>query len=572
MEKQIPVNKGQKNAVKSRRFLRQAFCIILTSTFGLSLASIQESLAQGPVQDFDYWASLCSSQITAKKYEEAIAACDRILTINPNDAKAWANRGEALIALSRYPEAVAAYDQVLRLEPQNSLAATQQCYSLNQQGDYNNAIQACEKALEIDANWGNISPAMAWYNRAVAQSKLGKTSEGLESLEWAIRINPKYSLALAERCSLLSEMAQYDRAIASCNEALEGEGKLDNGIVAIVWKRLGQIYQILKYYDKALAAYDQALALNPKDDLTWTSQGFILEILGRHSEALVAYNWALKVNPNSSLTLTNKCATLNRLANFTEAQPLCEKALQEGDNKWGREGAAYGWAQLANSLTGLNRYEEALAASNRAIALNPNYADAWSNRATTLWYMGRNPEALAATERAIAINPDSSVAWFNQGRIFTTLDNLESAVAAYQRGLRGDANVGNLPTLADLWVNQSAVLYRLKRYPEAVVAAQQAVGIKPNSAEALYNLALAQMASKNYADAVTAYDRAIAIDAKNANYWAGKGIALQFLERYAEALPALEEALKLNPNHAQALVNRDLVQKKLQPPSVMPLP
>ena len=179
--------------------------------------------------------------------------------------------------------------------------------------------------------------------------------------------------------------------------------------------------------------------------------------------------------------------------------------------------------------------------------------------------MGRFADALASTERAIALNPDSSQAWFNHGRILTTLGQYEDAEAAYQQALLGDANVGDRLTLADIWLNLSALLWRLERYGEAIAAADSAIGIKPDSAEAWYNKGLALMALRRYEAAVTTYDNAIKLDAKNADFWAGKGIALKFLGKYPEALAALQQALQLNPTHPQALQNQKIVQQQLEP-------
>ncbi len=54
----------------------------------------------------------------------------------------------------------------------------------------------------------------------------------------------------------------------------------------------------------------------------------------------------------------------------------------------------------------LGRPAEAAAAFERAIALDPNLAEAWNNRGAALWAVGKYPEALQSVERAIALKPD----------------------------------------------------------------------------------------------------------------------------------------------------------------------
>jgi tetratricopeptide (TPR) repeat protein len=520
--------------------------------------------AQQGGQGFDYWTTLCSELKAQEKYEEALAACDSAIGLNNNDLQTWLERGDILFKLNRHADAVASYNEVLRLESNHSFALTKRCASLTELTNYQEAIDSCDQALKQDTQWNNQSPAFAWYYRGVALRKLGKIEEALVANDWAIQLVNHYSIALAERCLLLSEQNRYYEALGFCEQAINGDGNWENKTVSIAWIYQGQVLKQLQQYEEALNAYDRALALNPNDAETWTDRGLILEQLGRYAEALTAHEWAVKVNPKYSLALVNQCAVLNQLGNYEEALVACEMALQEGDQRWGDLGLAYAWNQRGNALIGLARYEEALASANRAFALQPDYAEAWSNRSAALWHLGRYPEALAATEQAISINPNSSKAWFNQGRILTTLGRYEDAFAAYDRALKGDANFGDSPNLADIWVNQSAVLWRLERYNEAVIAADRALGVNPQSANAWYNRALALMALRRYEEAVTTYNRAIEIDAKNADFWAGKGIALRFLEKYSDALPALEQALKLNPNHPQALQNRDYVQQKIK--------
>ena len=213
---------------------------------------------------------------------------------------------------------------------------------------------------------------------------------------------------------------------------------------------------------------------------------YLLGILGKHEEAIAAHQEAINISPQYSFALANQCATLNRLGqnvpdsatakeNYQLALASCQKSLQEGDNQWGKNGSAYAWNQQANALTGLMRYEEALATNNRAIAIQSQYTDAWSSRAKILWHLGRFAEALTKTQYAIDINPQSSLAWFNRGTILTTQGQYQLAVDTYNKALEGDASLGNRPILADIWTNQSAAFWHLGLYSDAIEAAQKAL-------------------------------------------------------------------------------------------------
>ncbi|KOR38146.1 MULTISPECIES: tetratricopeptide repeat protein [Planktothricoides] len=541
------------------------FFLVSSSLLGGILVFAKNLRAEDSVEKtFDELALVCGTWSDPEKRAEAIAACNQAINQNPHDPLVWTDRADALFAEKQYTEALLSYRRVLGMEPTNSPIMAKECATLSQLKKYTEAIAVCEKALNIDQNWQDTSPAIAWYNRGVAFRQLGNIEQALYSNDWALQLKPDFSLAWAERCTVLADLGSYSDALNACEQAIKTDRENDPNTLATIWGTQGLLFKQLKYYDEALKSYNQALVLNPKNAENWTEYGNILGILGRHGEASTAYQWAQKITPQSSLVLTNQCANLNRLGNYEEALKACDLALQEGDGNWGEYGPAMAWSQRGNALTGLGRYEEALTSANRALAINPNYPDAWSNRSATLWHLGRFPEALASTERAIALKSDSSLAWFNQARILTTLGQYEEAISAYELAIQGDANIGDRPSLAEIWVNQSAVFLRLSRYGEAVSATQQAIALDGTFSQAFYNQGLGFMGQGLYEDAVKAYEEAIKIDPQNADFWAGKGLAFQYLEAYPEAIAAFQKALELNPNHAQAKQNLEFVQYQLK--------
>ena len=50
-------------------------------------------------------------------YDEQLAAFEKAIELDPNNAEAWFNKGYALAGLKRYDEAIAAFDKVQELNP-----------------------------------------------------------------------------------------------------------------------------------------------------------------------------------------------------------------------------------------------------------------------------------------------------------------------------------------------------------------------------------------------------------------------------------------------------------------------
>ena len=70
----------------------------------------------------------------------------------------------------------------------------------------------------------------------------------------------------------------------------------------------------------------------------------------------------------------------------------------------------------------LKRYEEAIAAYEQAIRLDPNYASAYNNKGTALNDLKRYEEAIAAYEQAIRLDPNYTFAYNNKGMLYTSSD------------------------------------------------------------------------------------------------------------------------------------------------------
>lgn len=535
----------------------------------------QDKLKDFDYKDFNFWAAQCRVLENEQKYTEALAACERAITLNPKkkSVEIWAARSNALFELKKYPEAVASYDRVLEIAPKYSLAFAQRCVALSQLGKYEDAIASCESALRVNGNWGKETPALAWYNRGLALRKLGRFEEAIASFDRAVTISPNYSLAWADRCVALSALERYDDALASCYVANKPDGDWGKSSPAIGWNNRALVLKKLGWLEEAIASYERALAINPNDATTWANQGIVLEKLGRYEKALTSYNRAIQVNGNYSGALAHRSATLNRLNKYQEALASCEAALK-GDGVWEDISPAYAWNYRSGALIGLGQYQEALASAERAIALIQDYAEAWNNKGVSLWNLENYKDAEAATRHAVEINPKYTQAWFNYGRILSHKERYKEAVVAYDQALDGDVSLVDDPTLANIWVNKAVAFWHLKDYQNALDSTNIAIELNRDSFESWYNQAIvlldwgrssqASDSQEKYTQALNAYDQANRISPNNVYVWTGRGIALAGLGQNQEALAAFETALNLDPNYAPAQQERDKLLQKFK--------
>ena len=241
---------------------------------------------------------------------------------------------------------------------------------------------------------------------------------------------------------------------------------------ASAWGELGRMLNELKRYAEALAAYDRSLALDHINVRAWNNKGVALDTWGAHEEALVAYDRALALDPNYAAAWYNKGVALDRLRRHEEALVAYDRALAldpNNVNAWIQQGqraqppgAARGgagglrpragpgpryaaaWYNKGVALDSLGRYEEALAAYDRALALElkPGLAAAWRNKGVALDNLGRYEEAIGWPDnRALGLDPGLVDAWYNKGNVlFAAWGARGGDWLAYDKALELDPN------------------------------------------------------------------------------------------------------------------------------------
>jgi tetratricopeptide (TPR) repeat protein len=139
---------------------------------------------------------------------------------------------------------------------------------------------------------------------------------------------------------------------------------------------------------------------------------------------------------------------------------------------------------LCFALYGANRFAEAVAACDRAIALEPARSDARVNRATALLALGRAGDAKRELDRALSIRPNAELAWINRGLACMMLGETEDALFSYRRALE------LAPDSAEAHNDLGVALVRLGRRSEGCPHLEQAVRLAPRNAEYRSNVSV----------------------------------------------------------------------------------
>lgn len=123
----------------------------------------------------------------------------------------------------------------------------------------------------------------------------------------------------------------------------------------------------------------------------------------------------------------------------------------------------------------MGRYDEAMAAYDRALAIDPENEEAWQYRGLSLSQLGRQEEAELSFAKALQINPGDQRIWYFQalsrdfaGNTTGALDSVNRAVAIKPKN-RDEAIV-----LTQAWTLKGDLLIKAGRGTEANESYQHA--------------------------------------------------------------------------------------------------
>lgn len=283
----------------------------------------------------------------------------------------------------------------------------------------------------------------------------------------------------------------------------------------------------------------------PNDPVTFPlNQAIANHQQGRLQEAWAGYQQVLRAEPNNFTALHclgMLCGQVGRfeeaLTAFTQASVVQPQDFSVHFNR-------------GKALHELKRYDESLACYDKVLSLNPDYAEAYNNRGNVLRELRRTDEALDSYRRAIALNARCVEAYNNQGNVLMDLRRFEEALVSFNQALALD------PNNAHACNNRGLVLLEvLERHEDAVSDFKKAVSIRPDYAEAYYNLGNALKDLRQFEEARAAFDKAIALNPGFAEAYYSRAVLLSEQQKFEEALSGFNQVISLQPDHARAHYN-----------------
>jgi TolB-like protein/Tfp pilus assembly protein PilF len=219
------------------------------------------------------------------------------------------------------------------------------------------AREAAERALALDETLAEAHAALG-----LTAFNGGDFEAAEMALRRAIEINPNYASAHQWYASLLAGVGRREEALEESRRAYE----LDP-LSPIISHNLAQSLRDNLRWRDALAQHDKTLELDPGFGLALAEQSAILTDLGRFDEALVLARRAREMNPASPWIAMAPADVLTWAGRYDAALEEALPVLEAFPDVY----PTYLTGGLVGAYVGTGRYEEALAAMDRAEELIP---------------------------------------------------------------------------------------------------------------------------------------------------------------------------------------------------------
>jgi tetratricopeptide (TPR) repeat protein len=246
---------------------------------------------------------------------------------------------------------------------------------------------------------------MAHYNLGNFYSKHGNIGAAVTNYEAALQEEPNYADAHNNLGGILLDQKRYDEALPHYLAAVRTNPEFTHFFnLANALADAASARRDTNEFAQAVAAYQQAVQLNPNAGEAHHNLGLTWQAQGSNNLAIAEFAQAARVDPkrlDSWSSLAFCCAMQNRMP---EAEAAFRQIVRLRPDDWGA------YENLGNAVASQNKFEDAIPFYLTALKLNPNDYQTEFNLGLTYSRLGRRADAEAHYRQALRINPNYSEA------------------------------------------------------------------------------------------------------------------------------------------------------------------
>ena len=359
-------------------------------------------------------------------YHAVIDQYKRLREADPADVSNYLVLGQAHMAVDEYPQAIAACERALTIEPDNFELHDDEVEKLTQSG---RIIEAIDCMLEIIERQGEFSDS--YVRLADLYSQLGNDDDATLNYKKALQLHPYYLEAMVKLGTQNLRMGRLYDAASCFNQAIEINDRLILGYVGL------GVSERQSGKDRAgLETIDLAVALEPNTHLllSETARLQLRLAIAQENQFQPSFDDFLSDSPDSPAQQSD-----------VDMDSLLDKQIVRHEQAIGRQpGRADLHYRYAMLLRGRGQTNQSIEHLKEAVELHPSYLKARLKLGLALRQQGANEEALAHFSDALRLDAETIRLHYKLGLLYCDRIHFAMAMEHFETGFDGQADLASM--------------------------------------------------------------------------------------------------------------------------------
>ena len=536
------------------------------------------------------WNGLGDVYASMGRFDEAMKAYHKSIELNKQYITPWIRLGVLYARQERYREAAKAYQRALALDAHNSSVWNELGNIHIKSEALEEAAEAFSKAIELDRGFG-----WAYSNLAYTYTLQGRYKQTVSLLLRSIELlqtDKEKAVSWNRLANVYRLLNDYDNAIAAYQAAdqldfgsahpempileqrdePESAAEPEETVKEVVVEAAVQAVADPAQAEDELAKTQPVAAVVEDEPAKPVQQPNVPQIQDGPAWLFTAQAEGDLPQPAAQAEPVPTADEQPEIEAGPEATPvdagpaqveITASAQTASKEAQGPNMDAMKWNDEGNACFNRGELEDAIAAYNRAVQLDPRFGIPYSNLALTYMSQGHFAEAVLLYQKSIDLlqsDEDKALCWNGLGNAYRCLNDYTNAVAAYQKaaeldpgtaGIRdraGDFQATQRPRDAQGWNDLGELFAKTGSTGEAVDAFRHAIQLEPGAGKAYGNLARSLVSQNKYQEAIPLYQKSIELlddNKEKAAAWNRLGNVYRKLNDYDNAIKAYQKAVVL---------------------------
>ena len=406
---------------------------------------------------------------------------------------------------------------------------------------YREAIQSFNNAIKY-------RPAFyqAYFNRFLLHWTLGNDKDALRDIDLAIKTvsktvgqqaeyAPTLSMYYGRRANYFLNKGRYKDAMIDLNKAIRL-----NGDDHQLYIDRGDTYYYLKNENLSLKDYQKAISIVPSDLTAYGRRAFLYKSKKEFDTAINEYSKYINLqNIEGDYFVRNKASAYHErgaiyfsLRKYSEALDDFTKVIELMPK------VALGYATRAETYYKLNNYAAAYNDINKAIEFDTSHYFPYLLRGQIeLKHMNKIVHSIVDFDKAIELNPNYADVYYFRANAYYKIDNFDKSIADYSKALELN------PKGSNIYFSRSEAYSKKGQHGRAIHDLNKAIELVPNDPSYYNARGMEFLEIKKYNDAERDFKKGLSLDPNDMSLMGSLSELYSELRNFDEACQWLQKSI-----------------------------